>query len=91
MHPKDKVDPSLKKYVVYQWLCTKANCKSSYVRATSRPLSKCVQEHGKEGSQSAIYQHCATKGHPLPNMDQFKVIDQEKSQIAREPKEAIHI
>ena len=26
-----------------------------------------------------------------PNVDQFKVIDQEKSQIAREAKEAIHI
>ena len=40
---------------------------------------------------SAIYQHCYTKGHPLPKVDQFKVIDQEKSQIAREAKEAIHI
>ena len=38
-----------------------------------------------------IYQHCYTKGHPLPNINQFKVIDQEKSQIAREAKEAIHI
>ena len=27
----------------------------------------------------------------LPNIDQFKVIDQEKSQIAHETKEAIHI
>ena len=33
----------------------------------------------------------STKGHPLPNMDQFKVIDQEESQIACEAKEAIHI
>ena len=31
------------------------------------------------------------KGHPLPNIDQFKVIDQEKSQIVHEAKEAIHI
>ena len=45
----------------------------------------------KEGSNSATYQHCTTKGHPLPNVDQFKVIDQEKSQIAHEAKEAIHI
>ena len=30
-------------------------------------------------------------GHPLPNIDQFKVIDQEKSEIAQEAKEAIHI
>ena len=28
---------------------------------------------------------------PLPNIDQFKVIDQQKSQIAREAKEEIHI
>ena len=91
MHPKDKVDPSLKKYVVYQWSCTKPNCKSSYIRETSRSLSEHVQEHGKEGSNSAIYQHCSTKGHPLPNTDQFKFIDQEKSQIALEANEAIHI
>ena len=37
------------------------------------------------------YQHCSTKGHPIPNVDQFKVIDQEKSQIVHEAKEAIHI
>ena len=91
MHPKDKVDPSLKKDVVYQWSCTKPNCKSSYIGETSRSLSEHAQEHGKEESNSAIYQHCSTKGHSLPNMDQFKVIDQEKSQIAHEAKEAIHI
>ena len=38
MHPKDKVDPSLKKDVIYQWSCTKPNCKSSYIRETSRSL-----------------------------------------------------
>ena len=32
-----------------------------------------------------------SSGHPLPNIDQFKIIDQEKSQIADEAKEAIHI
>ena len=31
MHPKDKVDPSLKKYIVYQWSCTNPGCKSSYI------------------------------------------------------------
>ena len=84
MHPKDKVDPSLKKDIVYQWSCTKPNCKSSYIRETSRSLCEWVKEHSKEGSNSAIYQHCSTKGHPPPNIDQFKVIDQEKSQIAHE-------
>ena len=60
---------------------------------SERPPSLCewVKEHSKEGSNSAIYQHCSTKGHPPPNVDQFKVIDQEKSQIAHEAKEAIHI
>ena len=90
MHPKDKVDPSLKKYVIYQWSCTKPNCKSCYIRETSRSLCEHVKEHSKEGSNSAIYQHCSTKGHPLPNVDQFNVIDKEKSQIACETKEAIH-
>ena len=66
-------------------------CKSSYIGETSSSLCECVKEHSKEGSNSAIYQHCSTKGRPLPNIDQFKVIDQEKSEIAREAKEAIHI
>ena len=43
MHPKDKVDPSLKKDIVYQWLCTKPNCKSSYNGETSRSLCKWVK------------------------------------------------
>ena len=50
-----------------------------------------MKEHSKEGSNSAFYQHCSTKGHPLPNVDQFKIIDHEKSHIACEAKEAIHI
>ena len=42
-------------------------------------------------SNSAIYQNCSTKGHPFPNIDQFKVINQEKSPIAREAKEATQL
>ena len=91
MHPKDKIDPSLKKDIVYHWSCTNPGCKSSYIGETSRSLCEHVKEHSKEGSNSATYQHCATKGHTLPNIDQFKVIDQEKFQIAREAKEAIYI
>ena len=91
MHHKDKIDPSLKKDIVYQWSCTNPECKSSYIGDTSRSLCEHVKEHSKEGSNSAKYQHYSTKGHPLPNIDQFKVIDQEKSQIACEAKEAIHI
>ena len=83
--------PIPQKDLVYQWSCTKPNCKSLYIRETSRSLCDHVKEHSKEGSNSAIYQHCSTKGHQLPNIDQFKIIDQEKSQIADEAKEAIHI
>ena len=54
-------------------------------------LCEHVKEHSKEGNNYAIYQHYATKGHPLPNVDQFKVIGQEVFQVAHEAKEAIHI
>ena len=57
---------------------------------TSRSLSEHIKEHGKEGN-SAIYQHHSNKCHLLPKLDHFKVIEQEKSQIACEAKEAIHI
>ena len=79
--------PCPQKDVVYQWCCSKPNCKSSYIGEMSRSLSEHVKEHGKKGN-SAIYQHCSNKGHPLPKLDHFKVTDQEKSQIACE---AIHI
>ena len=82
---------SLTKDIIYQWSCTNPDCKSSYIGETSRSLCERAKEHSKEGSNSAIYHHCSSKGHPQPNVDQFKVIDQEKSQIAREAKEAIHI
>ena len=91
MHPKDKVNPSLKKDIVYQWSCTKPGCNSSYIGETSGSLCEHVEEHSKEGYNSSIYQHCYTKGHPLPNIDSFKVTDQEKSQISHDAKEAIHI
>ena len=62
---------------------TGTNFKSSYIWETCRSLSECVNEHSKESNNSAIYEHCSTKGHPLPKDDQYKVIDQAK--------EAIHI
>ena len=91
MYPKDKINPSLKKDIVYQWSCTDPSCKSSYIGEICRSLRERVKEHSKEGKNSAIYQHCITKGHPLPKVNQFKAIDQEKSQITREAKEAIHM
>ena len=78
MHPKDKIDSSLKKDIVYQWPCTNLGCKSSYIGETSRSLCEHVKEHSKEWFNSAIYQHCSTKGHPLLSVDLFKVIDQIK-------------
>ena len=61
MHPKDKVDPSLKKDVVYQWSCTNLGYKSSYIGLTSRSLCEHVKGHSKEGSNFAIYQHCYSR------------------------------
>ena len=49
MRPKDKLDPSLKKDIVYQWSYTKPNSKSSYIGETSRSLCEWVKEHSKEG------------------------------------------
>ena len=72
MHTKDKVDTSLKKDIVYQWSCTSLKFKSSYIRETSRSLCEHVKEQSKEGSNSEIYQHCSTKGHPLTNIDHSK-------------------
>ena len=91
MHPKDIVSNSIKKDVVYKWLCIGNNCKSTYVGDTSRSLSECVKEHSKGGAHFAIYQHCSSKGHPLPNIDHFKIIYPEVSQVAHEVKEASHI
>ena len=45
------------------------------------------KEHGKERSNSAIYHHCSTKGHPLLKVDQFR----KNLNITHEAKEAIHI
>ena len=68
MHPKDKIDPSLKKDIVYQWSCTDPGCKSSYIKETSRSLCECVKEHSKEGSKfchipTLCYQRPSTPQH----------------------------
>ena len=54
MHPKDKINPLLKKDIVYQWSCTDPSCKSSYIGETCRSLRERVKEHSKEGTNSAI-------------------------------------
>ena len=72
-------------------LCSKDGHKCFYIGETSRSLSDHIKEHCKEGTNSAIYQQCSIKGHPSPIINQFKIIDREKAQIAHEAKEAIHI
>ena len=57
-----------------------------HVGVTCRSLSECVKEQSKEGNNAAVYQYCITKGYPLPNVDQFKVIDQEVSKVAPKAK-----
>ena len=54
MHPKDKINPSLKKDVVYQLSCTDPSSKSSYIGKSCRSLGECVKEYSKEGKNSAI-------------------------------------
>ena len=46
----------------------------------------------RKGIHTFCYrQHCSSKGHPLPKIDHFKLMDQEVSQVACGAKEAIHI
>ena len=87
MHPKDKVEDSLKQNVVYKWTCSQKKCDSAYIGETGRTLGERVSEHAKH-STSAIKQHCENKGHPLPSIEQFCVMRQESSQVAREAREA---
>ena len=85
MHPKDKVDPSLKKDIVYQWSCTSLGCKSSYIVNMSKNTAN------KVPTLLSINIVTPKAIHSLTLINYRSVIDQEKSQIAWEAKEAIHI
>ena len=78
MHSNDKIPKQLHQDVVYQWTCTKENCNSSYIGESSK-------EHNTS-SMNAIFQHCTTNNHPEAN-----IIDQDRKQVLREDRDAIHI
>ena len=68
MHPKDKINPLLKKDIVYQWSCTNPGCKSSYIGETCRSLRECVKEHSKEGTNSAYTNIASPKAIHSPKL-----------------------
>ena len=90
MHPKDKIPTQLWQDFTYQWTCTNANCNSYYIEEWSRCLESRVKEHNTS-STSAIFQHCTTHNHPKANISQLKIIDEDRKQVSREAREAIHI
>ena len=93
MHPKDKISMALKQNVIYHWTCPSQGCKSEYIGETSRTMGERVREHKSDSTnnKSAIYFHCKQLGHPLPKIEDFKIIDTDPGQISREAREAIHI
>ena len=76
--------------VVYQWTCPEENCNSSYIGESSRCLETRVKEHITL-STSAIFQHSITHNHPKADISQFTIIDQDRKQVSRHTREAIHI
>ena len=86
----DKIPTQLCQDVVYQWTCSEDNCNSSYIGESSRCLESRVKEHNIS-STSTIFQHSITNNHCKADICQFKIIDQDKKQVSREAREAIHI
>ena len=90
MHPKDKILTQLCQNVVCEWNCPKENCNSSYIGESSRCLESRLKEHNTS-STSTIFQHSITHNHPKADISQFTIIDQDRKQVSRETREAIHI
>ena len=90
MHPKDKMPTQLHQDVVYQWTCPTKNCSSTYIGESSRCLESRVKEHSIS-TTSTIFQHRTTCNHPKADISQFKILDQDRKQVSREAREAIHI
>ena len=90
MHPKDIIPSQLKQNIVYKWFCPEENCNLSYLGESSRCLEKRVKEHNSHVTR-AIYKHSISNNHPSANISHFKIIYQDKNQVAREDREAIHI
>ena len=90
MHLKYKIPTQMCKDVVYQWTFPEDTCNSSFIGESIRCLERRVKEH-KTSSTSPIFQHSTTHNHPKADIFQFKIIDQDRKQVSREAREAIHI
>ena len=90
MHPKDKIPKQLHQDVVYQWTCPEENCNSSYIGESSRCLESRVKEHNTSSTRTR-FQHSMTNKHTKADISQFTIIDQDRKQVSREAREAIHI
>ena len=90
MQPKDKIPAQLYQDIVYQCTCSTENCSSTYIGESSRCLESRVKEHSTS-STGAIFQHSTTCNHPKADISQFKILDQDRKQVSREAREAIHI
>ena len=89
MHPKDKIPTQLHQDVVYQWTYPAEIFSSTYIGETSRCLESRVKEHSTS-STSTIFQHSTTCNHPMADISQYKILDQDRKQVSREAREAIH-
>lgn len=97
--PKDRVPTSLRSQIVYRFTCR--SCAASYVGRTVRHFCVRIREHSgltlrrgrpskKEPTNSAVWQHSKTTGHPLDS-EQFSVMDSAISTYDLAIKEALHI
>ena len=90
MHPKDKIPLHLKENMVYRWTCPEESCHQSYICESIRYLENVVKEHSSHIT-SVIYFHGESNNYPHDNISHFKLIDQDRKQVAREARKAIHI
>ena len=89
-HSKDIIPTQLCQDVVYQWTCPEVNSNSSYIGEFSRCLESIAKECNTS-SASTIFQHTIIHNHPKADISQFTIIDQDRKQVSREAREAIHI
>ena len=90
MHPKDEILPQLHQDVVPQWNCPEENCNSPYIRESSRCLESRIKEHSTL-TTSTVFQHKSTHKHSKVDISEFKIMKQDRKQVTREAREAIHI
>ena len=90
MCPRGKIPTHLSKDIVYQWVFQEETCNSSYIGESSRFLENKIMEHNTS-TTSAMYQHRSTHYHLKADISHSKIIDQDRKQVSREAREAIHI